>query len=146
MSPCSDAERVLYNQKGEHVEAVSTRRSGFVTFAGVLAIVIGAYNAVGGIAAISKDDRTEAVAKVLFDVDITVWGWIWLVLGVIQIMVGALILARHSTGLVLGVTWASISAVLTVFVIFVYPIWALIVLGINVLIIWGLIEHADEFS
>ena len=40
----------------------------------------------------------------------------------------------------------SITAALTVFVIFVYPIWALIVLGVDILIIWGLIENADEFG
>jgi hypothetical protein len=128
------------------VDTVATRRSGFVTFAGVLAILIGVYNAVGGIAAIAEDDRTEAAAEVLFDVDITVWGWIWLVLGAVQIIVGGLILARHAMGLVLGVTWAAISAAMTVFVIFVYPIWALIVLGIDVLIIWGLLDNAEEFS
>ncbi len=130
-------------QEGELVEV---RRSGFVTFVGVIALVIGVYNAVGGIAAIAKDDRTEAVAKVLFDIDISVWGWIWLVLGVVQILIGGLILTRHPTGLVLGVTWAAITAAMTVFVIFVYPIWALIILGVDILIIWGLIENADEFG
>jgi hypothetical protein len=129
------------------VETVRTQpRSGIVTFAGVLAIVIGAYNAIGGIAAIAEDDRTEAAAEVLFDVDITVWGWIWLGLGIVQMIVGGLILARHASGLLLGVIWASIGAVLTVFVIFTYPIWALIVLAIQVIIIYGLLEHADEFS
>jgi hypothetical protein len=130
----------------QEVELVEVRRSGFVTFVGVIALVIGVYNAVGGIAAIAKDDRTEAVGKVLFDIDISVWGWIWLVLGVVQILIGGLILTRHPTGLVLGVTWAAITAALTVFVIFVYPIWALIILGVDILIIWGLIENADEFA
>ena len=27
-----------------------------------------------------------------------------------------------------------------------YPIWALIILGVDILIIWGLIENADEFG
>jgi hypothetical protein len=125
---------------------VSPPRSGIVTFAGVLAILIGAYNAVGGIAAIAEDDRTEAVSEVLFGIDITVWGWVWLILGVIQIIVGALILNRSAVGLMLGVVWASIGAVMTVFVIFSYPFWSLIVLAIQVIIIWGLLEHADEFS
>ena len=111
---------------------------------GVIALVIGIYNTVGGIATIAKDDRAEAVTKVLLDIDISVWGWIWLVLGVVQILIGGLIRPRHPTGLVLGVTWATISAALTVFVIFVYPIWALIILGVDILIIWGLIENADD--
>jgi hypothetical protein len=132
--------------EGRSVEPSTVRRSGLVTFAGVLAIVIGAYNTVSGIAAIAKDDRTEAAVEVLFDIDISVWGWFWLVLGVIQIIVGALIIYRHATGLVLGVTWAAVSALMTVFVIFVFPIWALIVLGVNVMIIWILIDNAEEFG
>ncbi|MGH8977943.1 MAG: DUF7144 family membrane protein, partial [Acidimicrobiia bacterium] len=44
------------------------------------------------------------------------------------------------------VAWASISMILTVFVIFVYPFWALAVIGINILIIWGLLDNAEEFE
>ena len=130
------------------MEPVGTvRRSSFVTFAGVLAVVVGFFNGIAGIAAISKDDSLEASAhEVLFGIDYTTWGWFWLVLGIVQIGIGGLILARHPSGLLLGVVWASLSLILTVFVIFVYPIWALAVIGINILIIWGLLENADEFT
>lgn len=130
------------------MEPVGTvRRSSFVTFAGVLAVVVGFFNGIAGIAAISKDDSLEASAhEVLFGIDYTTWGWFWLILGIVQIGVGGLILARHASGLLLGVVWASLSLILTVFVIFVYPFWALAVIGINILIIWGLLENADEFT
>jgi hypothetical protein len=130
------------------VDSVGTApRSGFVTFAGVLAIVVGFFNAIAGIAAIAEDDTLEAqVHETLFGVDYTTWGWFWLILGVVQIAIGGLILTRHPTGLLLGVVWASISMILTVFVIFVYPFWALAVIGINILIIWGLLDHAEEFD
>jgi len=125
----------------------SVRRSSFVTFAGVLAVVVGFFNGIAGIAAISKDDSLEASAhEVLFGIDYTTWGWFWLILGIVQIGVGGLILARHPSGLLLGVVWASLSLILTVFVIFVYPFWAFAVIGINILIIWGLLDNADEFT
>ena len=69
-----------------------------------------------------------------------------LVVGIVQIGVGGLILARHPSGLLLGVVWAAISATLTVIVIFTYPFWALAVLAVEILIIWGLLDHADEFT
>jgi len=129
------------------VEVIEVRRSGFVTFAGVLAVMIGLFNTIGGIAAITKDDTIKAQAhQVLFGIDYNVWGWFWLILGVVQVIVGGLILARSSVGLILGITWATISATLTIFVIFVFPIYALVVLGVDILIIWGLLEHADEFA
>ena len=134
--------------EGAQVEPVgSVRRSSFVTFAGVLAVVVGFFNGIAGIAAISKDDSLEASAhEVLFGIDYTTWGWFWLILGIVQIGVGGLILARHPSGLLLGVVWASLSLILTVFVIFVYPFWAFAVIGINILIIWGLLDNADEFT
>jgi hypothetical protein len=126
---------------------VTTPRSAFVTFAGVLAVVIGFFTGISGIAAISEDDTLQAAAhETLFGVDYTTWGWFWLVLGIVQVIIGGLILARHPSGLLLGVVWASLSLTLTVFVIFVYPFWALAVIGLDILIIWGLLDNAEEFE
>jgi Kef-type K+ transport system membrane component KefB len=60
-------------------------RSGWVTFAGVVAAIIAVWNILTGIAAIAEDDQTEALNEVLFGVSITAWGWFWLIIGVIQL-------------------------------------------------------------
>jgi hypothetical protein len=122
------------------------RLSGMVTFAGVLALMLGSFNLVSGIAAIAEDDQTEHIAEVLFGVDITVWGWVWLILGAVQIWTGYMILVRKPLGLMLGVAWAVVSATLTVFLIFVATGWAITVLAIDLLIIYELLDNADEFS
>ena len=122
------------------------RLSGMVTFAGVLALMLGSFNAISGLAAITEDDQTEQLAKVLFDIDITVWGWVWLILGAVQIWTGYMILVRKPLGLMLGVAWAVVSATLTVFLIFVYPFWAFTVLAIDILLIYTLLDNADEFA
>jgi len=121
-------------------------RSGWVTFAAVIAGIVGVYNILSGIAAIGKDDQTERLAEVMYGVDITVWGWFWLILGIIQVVTAYLIYTRHPLGQMLGLLWAFISASLTVFVIFVAPIWALAVLGINILVIWALVGNTEEFE
>ena len=113
-------------------------RSGWPTFAGVMAAIVGAYNILSGIAAIAEDDATEAVNQLLFDVDISAWGWFWLITGIIQVVTAWLIFQRHTMGQLLGITFASISAFFTVFLIFVAPLWALTVLLIDILIIYGL--------
>jgi hypothetical protein len=127
---------------------VETRRfrSGWVTFAGVVAAIVAIWNILSGIAAISKDDRTEALNDVLFGVNITAWGWFWLIIGVLQLITAYLIFARHPMGQILGVLWAAISASLAVFMIFVAPIWALVVLAIDITVIWALLEASDEFD
>ena len=120
--------------------------SGWVTFAGAMAAIVGIWHVLSGIAAIAEDDRTEDLAEVLYGVDITAWGWFWLVIGILQVIAAGLILVRNPIGQILGVIWATISASLAVFAIFVAPLWALGVLAIDVVVIWALIAYSDEFG
>jgi hypothetical protein len=124
------------------------RRSGWVTTAGVVMLVAGGYNALSGIAAIADDDTLAAQAtKVLYGIDIGTWGWLWLLVGIVQLAAGVLILMRNEWGLAMGVVIAGISAMITVFVIFVVPLWAIAVLSLDILVIWALLSaHEDEFN
>ena len=124
---------------------VSTR-SGWITFAGVMAVIAGGYNVLSGIAALSDDDTIASQAKdVLYGIDLTAWGWFWLLIGLAQIITGVLIFQRNTWGLWLGVTFAGLSAMLTVIVVFVFPLWAIAVLTIDFLILFGLLTQSDEF-
>jgi hypothetical protein len=123
------------------------KRSGWVTFAGVIALVVGGYNALSGIAAIANDDTVASqVNKVLYGIDLTFWGWMWLLAGALQLLAGVLILQRKEWGLALGVAMAGLSAFITVFVIFVFPLWAIAVLTLDALVLYGLLAHGDEFA
>ena len=122
------------------------RRSGWVTFAGVMAVIAGGYNALSGIAALADDDTVAAQAnEVLYGIDLTAWGWFWLIVGVVQIITGVLIFQRNTWGLWLGVGFAGLSAMLTVVVMFVFPLWAIAVLTIDFLVLFGLLTQSDEF-
>lgn len=125
---------------------VATKRSGWVTFAGVMAVLAGGYNALSGIAALTNDDTVASQVKdVLYGIDLTAWGWIWLLVGIAQVITGVLIFQRHVWGLWLGVGFASLSALMTVIVMFVFPLWALAVLTIDFLVLFGLLTESDEF-
>jgi hypothetical protein len=122
------------------------QRSGWITFAGVMALLAGAYNALSGIAALVDDDTLHSQAReVLYGIDLTAWGWFWLIIGLVQVVTGVLILQRNTWGLWLGVTFAGLSAMLTVIVMFVFPLWALAVLTIDFLVLFGLLTQSDEF-
>ena len=122
------------------------KRSGWITFAGVLAFIAGGYNVLSGIAALADDDALESQAReVLYGIDLTAWGWFLLVIGLVQIVTGVLILQRNTWGLWLGVAFAGLSAMLTVIVMFVFPLWALAVLTIDFLVLFGLLTQSDEF-
>lgn len=122
-------------------------RSGWVTFAGVVALVVGGYNVLSGIAALSDDDTVAAQAtEVLYGIDLTGWGWFWLIVGALQILAGVLVLRRNEWGRWLAISMAGISALITVFVIFVFPLWAVAVLALDCLVLYGLLTNEEEFT
>jgi hypothetical protein len=123
------------------------RRTGWVTFAGVVGLVVGAYNALSGIGALADDDTVAAQAtKVLYGIDLTLWGWFWLIVGGVQLLAGVLILQRNEWGRWLGIMIAAIGATITVFVIFVFPLWAIAVLTLESLVLFALLAHPEEFE
>jgi hypothetical protein len=122
------------------------RRSGWITFAGAAALIAGGYNALSGIAALADDDTLTAQAQeVLYGIDLTAWGWFWLLIGIVQLITGALILQRNMWGLWLGVILAGLSALMTVLVMFVFPLWAIAVLALDFLVLYALLTRSDEF-
>jgi hypothetical protein len=121
-------------------------RSGWVTFAAVIAAVVGAYHVLSGIAAIAEDDTTERLNEVLYGINITAWGWFWLIIGVLQLVTAYLIYQRSVVGQMLGLIGAFLSATLSVFVVFVAPIWSLVVLALSVAVIYALLAYPEEFE
>ena len=126
---------------------VAAHRSGWVTFAGVIALVVGGYNALSGIAAISDDDTIKAQAtKVLFGIDVTAWGWFWLIVGLVQVVAGVLVLQRNEWGRWLAISMAGVSAIFTIFVIFVFPLWSIAVLALDCVVLYALLTREEDFD
>ena len=69
-----------------------------------------------------------------------------LVVGIVQAVTGWLILQRHPAGIWLGAMIAFLSAMLTVFVMFVFPLWEIAVLTLDFLVIYALLTRSDEFE
>jgi hypothetical protein len=68
---------------------------------------------------------------VLYGIDLTAWGWFWLIVGVLQLLTGVRVLQRSEWRLWLGVGFACVSAFMTVFVMFVFPLWAIAALALD---------------
>ena len=62
--------------------AAFSSKSGWVTFAGIAALVAGAYNGLSALSTLTSDyPRIEQVEKLLFGVSVDTWAWFWLVVG-----------------------------------------------------------------
>ena len=118
--------------------AERTGDRGWYDFAGALFGIAGAFNAIQGLSAIMKKEYF-AGGTLVYD-NLQFWGWAWLIIGVVQI--GGAIMLFSGQGRVLGIILASLSAVVSFTSLGAYPVWAIIVIALDVLIIHGLTVHA----
>ncbi|MFG1857162.1 hypothetical protein ACGFJT_35375 [Actinomadura geliboluensis] len=113
-------------------------RSGWLTFAGTLAMVIGAFNVIDGLVGLFNDKYYLVGANQIMVFDYTAWGWFWLILGVIQLAVGAGILAGRTWARATGVVFAVLAAIGHLAFLRAFPLWSVLTIAMCVLLIYAL--------
>ena len=113
---------------------------GWVLFAGTMIALIGVINFIYGIAAI--DDSRFFVGDASFVIsDLNTWGWFLLLVGIVQVAAGVGIWAGSNVARWIGIGSAGFNALIQMFILPAYPLWALAVFAIDVLILYGLLAH-----
>jgi hypothetical protein len=126
--------------------AVSGWAKGLAAFAGAVMILVGFFHAFNGLAAIFEDDFFVIRANYAFDIDITAWGWIHLILGVIVVFAGISIFTGATWARGVGVVLALLSAFANFLFIPYYPVWAVLIIALDIAIIWALVNYTGEES
>ena len=114
-------------------------------FSGVIFYLVGAFNVIGGLGALFRDEVFVAGNEVLV-ADVTAWGWFLLIVGLLQLAVGVGIFRGRGWGRILGVILASLSAVLHIAFLVAFPIFSVITIALAVVVIYGLIVQDDSAS
>ncbi len=122
----------------------ATFATGFAMFAGVLMLVAGLWSVLAGIAAILNDEVYVTTPEYVYSFDITGWGWIHLVLGVLVALAGISVVQGTTWGVVAGIVLASLSALVNFAFIPYYPIWSILIIVLDVVIIWALATYRRE--
>jgi len=120
--------------------------SGWVLFAGTLALLIGVLNIFWGFVALFNSEWVIFTEQSVVLVDVTAWAWVTLLLGVIQIFVAWGILSGQTWARVVGIIWAGLAIIGQMVYINVAPWWSLIMIIMLVLVIYGLAVHGDEIA
>ena len=103
-----------------------------------MAVLIGTFQIMEGLVAIINDEFYVVARNYTFDLDVTAWGWIHLIVGIVMLVAGFGLYARSTWAGVFAIVVAALSAVSNFFFVPYYPIWALLLIGLNVWIIWSL--------
>ncbi|MFE2041950.1 hypothetical protein ACFXAZ_13660 [Streptomyces sp. NPDC059477] len=112
--------------------------TGGVTFAGVLMLINGILFILQGISAIAADDVYARIGDYVYKINLTGWGWILLVLGVISVITGVGILSGAAWARVVGIALAALSLVAQFLFLPYSPFWSVIMMAIDVFVIWAL--------
>jgi hypothetical protein len=124
--------------------AVSGWAYGFAAFAGAIMLIVGIFQGLAGLAAIFDDSFFVVGDNYAFKVDTTTWGWIHLIFGVILVFAGLAIYRGAVWARTIGVILAILSAVANFFFIPYYPVWAVLIIALDIAIIWALVVYGRE--
>lgn len=105
--------------------------------AGALLLVTGVLTVLQGISAVVNDDLLVVTPDYVYKFNTTTWGWVHIVVGVL--------LAAIAIGLIRGADWARVAAIVmasvSIVVMFLwlpyYPVWSLVVIALDVIVVWA---------
>jgi uncharacterized membrane protein len=118
---------------------------GWVAFAGIMMVLLGAFHIIDGLIALFQDEYFLVTRSGLaVDVDFTTWGWVHMIGGIIIVAAGIAVFAGQVWARVIGVLLAMLSAVVNLGFLSAYPIWSSIMILIDILVIWALTVHGGE--
>ncbi|MET9660469.1 hypothetical protein [Streptomyces sp. NPDC006510] len=97
-----------------------------------------------GIAAIAKNDVFIATRDYVFRFNLTGWGWIHLVLGIVIVLAGCALFTGAMWARVLGIVLAGLGALANFLWLPHYPFWSLVLIAIDIFIIWALCADSQR--
>ena len=112
--------------------------SGWVLFAGVIMLVDGILDACWGLAALLNDEVVTVGGHGVVVWDFTAWGWAHLIGGTLIAITGIGLLAMRGWARWLGVLFVSINVILQFGVFTAFPLWAMLIIALDVIVIYQL--------
>ncbi len=135
---------------GAYVPATRNRQTkwvGWVVFAGVMMMLVGVFQAIDGLVALFRDTYyVVGSSRLVISVNYTAWGWIHLLLGVLVAVAGFAVLRGALWARIIGVALASLSALANLLFLAAYPVWSIIVIALDIVVIFALIVHGGELK
>jgi len=119
---------------------------GWSAFAGVILMLGGMFHAAAGLVAIADDDFYVVTREQVLEIDITAWGWIHLVLGVVVFFAGIGLFTGWTWARVVGVVVAVLSAIGNFAYLPTDPAWSIIMIALAIAVIWALTAHGTDLA
>ena len=117
---------------------------GLTVMAAIFLILVGIWQAITGLAAVVRDDVYLATPNYIYSFDLTAWGWVHLLLGVLQIVAGVGVFKGQMWARVVGIVVACVSMIANFLFLPHYPLWSLLIIALDGAIIWALATYRRD--
>jgi hypothetical protein len=129
----------------DHERRVEERQpTGWTVFAGALMLIVGSLDALWGLAAILNDDVVVIGGEGVLIADVTLWGWVHLILGSIVAITGLGLFAAAESARFAAIFFIAINAVTQIVWFPAAPLWAFLLILLDVAIIYQLTARWEE--
>jgi hypothetical protein len=115
--------------------------TGWVWFAGVLMVVMGSLDFFQGLIAIIRDNYYVLTPGQIIVFDLTTWGWVMLIWGIVVVLAGLGLLAGSGWARWFTIIVASLNFIVQLGFVgsYQYTLWALTVIALNAVVLYALI-------
>ncbi|KAF2416364.1 hypothetical protein [Microbacterium sp. B35-30] len=122
--------------------------TGWVMFGGIVMIIAGAIDALLGLTAIllPSNEYLFLTDEAVILLDAAGWGWWHLIIGAAIVLVGIFVLRGATWARIVGVVLVSINAISQLGLLAVQPLWSLIMILLDIIVIFALIVHGRELK
>ncbi|HYN33328.1 MAG TPA: hypothetical protein VES40_11945 [Ilumatobacteraceae bacterium] len=124
----------------------TTGWTGWIVFAATMMIIGGSLSIIFGLVAALNDQWVAFTNAGAVFLDVSQWGWVQILIGLVVLLCGFGVLSGNILARTVGVIIAAGSLVGNFFIIPLYPLWAITVIVLDILIIWALTVHGREMK
>jgi len=132
--PAPGYDDVRYEKEGPSGLAL-----GMTLVAAAFMMIGGLFDFFEGLAALIRGQFFVVLPNYAFSISITGWGWLHLIMGALVFATGAALLTDHLWARIAGVVIASLSAVMNFVMMPYYPLWAFVIIALDIFIVWALL-------
>jgi hypothetical protein len=121
------------------------RRANWVAFAAALLAVSGIFKVFDALWAFKYDDDVSTeVQTFIFERDLTSWGWVWLVVGIVLIATGFAVVTGAEWARWVGIVAASLAAITFLPWIYYQPLWTILSVSLAMLVVYALVAYGGR--
>ncbi|QCQ92033.1 DUF7144 family membrane protein [Rhodococcus sp. SGAir0479] len=128
------------NPPTTHSSGNSTRQgfaAGTSIAAAIVLMTVGILQIFQGISALANDDVFVVGPEYVYQFDLTAWGWIHLIVGIVVVLVGLALLTGATWARVAAIVIAALSIIANFLWIPWYPLWSILIIALDIVVIWA---------